>query len=70
MKPQKSRDVKKHLGTIGWVFLDDAPGSHEIWGTPDESVKFSFPFGHKEVSAGVLQKFSKKPGANVPKGWK
>ncbi|QNE45457.1 type II toxin-antitoxin system HicA family toxin (plasmid) [Frigoribacterium sp. NBH87] len=69
MKPQKTRDVVKFLRSIGWVYLRDAPGSHEIWGLPDESVKLSIPTGHKEVSPAILSKLEKR-GVTVPKGWK
>ncbi|AJW80630.1 type II toxin-antitoxin system HicA family toxin [Clavibacter michiganensis] len=69
MKPQKSRDVRKFLESIGWVFIRPAKGSHQIWGTPDESVKLSVPFGHKEVQAGILTQLQNL-GVQVPKEWK
>lgn len=68
MKPQDSRKVKKAIKVQGWVFLRDAPGSHEIWGLEDESVKHSIPFGHREVSAGVLSDLAKK--VELPKEWR
>ncbi len=69
MKPQNSRKVRKHLKAAGWVLIRDAQGSHEIWGLPDESVKQSIPFGHAEISAGVLQQLERK-GLKLPKEWR
>ncbi|WP_206445866.1 type II toxin-antitoxin system HicA family toxin [Agrococcus sp. KRD186] len=66
MKPQKTKDVTKHLKSLGWVFLRDAKGSHEVWGLPDESVKHLLPTGHKEISAGVLNQLKDK-GVPIPK---
>ncbi|MGM7671438.1 type II toxin-antitoxin system HicA family toxin [Microbacterium sp. A93] len=68
MKAQKTRDVLKYLRSIGWVFLRDGQGSHEIWGLPDESVKAAIPVGHREVSAGVLRQI-KNAGVNLPRDW-
>lgn len=68
MKPQKPRDVLKHLKGQGWVFLRDGQGSHEIWGLPDESQKASIPVGHREVSAGVLSQV-KRTGVTLPREW-
>lgn len=70
MKEQKSRDVIKYLRSIGWVFLRDAPGSHEIWGLPDGSVKASIPAGHRTISPGVLNKISRRQGIQWPREWK
>ncbi|MFT4187430.1 MAG: type II toxin-antitoxin system HicA family toxin [Aeromicrobium sp.] len=69
MKPQKTKDVISHLKSIGWVFLRDGQGSHEIWGMPDESVKASIPAGHKQVSAGVLNQL-KRAGVPIPRQWR
>ncbi len=69
MKAQKTRDVLKHLKSIGWVYLRDGQGSHELWGLPDESQKASIPAGHKETSAGVLRQIE-KAGAALPQAWK
>ncbi|MEZ3162193.1 type II toxin-antitoxin system HicA family toxin [Microbacterium sp. BWT-B31] len=69
MKAQKTRDVIKHLKSIGWVYLRDGQGSHEIWGLPDESKKATVPAGHREVSAGVLRQIE-KAGAELPREWK
>ncbi|MFD2338744.1 type II toxin-antitoxin system HicA family toxin (plasmid) [Clavibacter tessellarius] len=69
MKPQKSKDVRRFLESIGWVCLRNAKGSHEIWGEPDGSVKLSVPFGHKEVQAGILTQLQNL-GIEVPKEWK
>ncbi len=68
MKAQKTRDVIKYLKSLGWVFLRDGQGSHEIWGLPDESVKASIPVGHREVSAGVLRQI-KNAGVHLPREW-
>lgn len=68
MKAQKSRDVRKAIAARGWVFLRNAPGSHEIWGLPNGSVKHSIPFGHREISAGVLDDLGKK--VELPKEWR
>ncbi|SFS10718.1 HicA toxin of toxin-antitoxin [Agrococcus baldri] len=68
MKPQKTKDVTKHLRSLGWVLLRDAKGSHEIWGLPDESVKHPIPAGHKEVSGGVLSQLKRK-GVPIPRAW-
>lgn len=68
MKAQKTRDVLKHLKSLGWVFLRDGQGSHEIWGLPDESVKATIPTGHREVSPGVLRQI-KNAGAELPREW-
>ena len=70
MKAQKTRDVLKYLKGLGWVFLRDAPGSHEIWGLPDGSVKASIPTGHREVSPGVLGKIAKNQGVTWPREWR
>jgi predicted RNA binding protein YcfA (HicA-like mRNA interferase family) len=69
VKPQKTRDVIKHLRSLGWVYLRDAQGSHELWGLPDGSVKASIPAGHREVSAGVLKQI-KDAGADLPESWR
>ncbi|CAQ03186.1 type II toxin-antitoxin system HicA family toxin [Clavibacter sepedonicus] len=69
MKPQKSRDVKKHLRAAGWVYIRDAKGSHEVWGTSDGSVTLPVPFGHKEITPGVLAQLEAK-GVAMPEGWK
>jgi predicted RNA binding protein YcfA (HicA-like mRNA interferase family) len=69
MKPQKTRDVIKHLRSLGWVYLRDGQGSHEIWGLPDESVKVTIPAGHREVSAWVLKQI-KDAGADLPASWR
>ncbi|WP_206447611.1 type II toxin-antitoxin system HicA family toxin [Agrococcus sp. KRD186] len=69
MKPQKTRDVLRHLRAIGWVRLRDGRGSHEIWGRPDGSVKFAVPVGHREVSAGVLSQLT-ATGIEVPREWR
>ena len=69
MKAQRTRDVLKHLKSIGWVYLRDGQGSHELWGLPDESQKASIPGGHKEVSAGVLRQIE-RAGATLPQAWK
>lgn len=69
MKAQKTRDVLKHLKSIGWVFLRDGQGSHELWGLPDESQKASVPTGHRQVSVGVLRQIE-KAGATLPQAWK
>lgn len=68
MKAQKSKDVLKHLKSLGWVRLRDGQGSHEIWGLPDESVKAAIPIGHREVSPGVLRQL-KKAGVELPREW-
>ena len=68
MKAQKTKDVMKHLKSLGWVYLRDGQGSHEIWGLPDESIKVSIPAGHREVSAGVLQQL-KRAGVPLPREW-
>jgi predicted RNA binding protein YcfA (HicA-like mRNA interferase family) len=68
MKAQKTRDVLKHLKSLGWVFLRDGQGSHEIWGLPDESVKATIPAGHREVSPGVLRQI-KNAGVKLPREW-
>lgn len=68
MKPQKTRDVMKHLRNAGWVFLRDGQGSHEVWGLPDGSAKIVIPAGHKEVSAGVLQQL-RRAGVSLPELW-
>ena len=69
MKAQRTRDVIKHLRSIGWVYLRDGQGSHEIWGLPDGSIKATVPTGHTEVSAGVLRQIE-KAGAVLPREWK
>ncbi len=69
MKPQRTRDVLDYLRSIGWVFLRDGQGSHELWGLPDESVKASIPAGHREVSAGVLRQIE-KAGVKLPREWR
>lgn len=69
MKAQKTRDVLKYLTSIGWVFLRDGQGSHQIWGLPDGSQKASIPTGHRETSAGVLRQIAKQ-GVELPKEWK
>jgi len=68
VKPQRTRDVLKYLKGLGWVFLRDGQGSHQIWGLPDESVKASIPAGHREVSAGVLRQI-KNAGVDLPQEW-
>ncbi len=70
MKAQKTRDVLKYLKGLGWVYLRDAAGSHEIWGLPDESVKATLPTGHREVSAGVLNQITKYQGVQWPREWR
>lgn len=69
MKPQKTKDLLKHLRGLGWVFLRDGQGSHEIWGLPDGSQKASIPTGHRETSAGVLRQIEKQ-GVELPRQWK
>lgn len=69
MKAQKTRDVMKYLKGLGWVYLRDGQGSHEIWGLPDESIKASLPVGHGEISAGVLRQIE-KAGLKIPRQWK
>lgn len=69
MKAQKTRDVLKYLKSLGWVYLRDAKGSHEIWGLPDESVKAPIPTGHREVSPGVLNQITKFQGVEWPREW-
>ena len=68
MKPQKTRQVIKYLASLGWVFLRDGQGSHEIWGLPDGSVKASIPVGHHEVSVGVLNQI-RRAGVELPREW-
>lgn len=68
MKAQKTKDVIKYLKSLGWVFLRDGQGSHEIWGLPDGSVKASIPAGHREVSVGVLRQI-KNAGVEFPREW-
>lgn len=70
MKAQKTRDVLKYLKGLGWVYLRDGQGSHEIWGLPDESVKASIPAGHREVSPGVLNQITKYQGVKWPREWR
>ncbi|MGO2555014.1 MAG: type II toxin-antitoxin system HicA family toxin [Brevibacterium aurantiacum] len=70
MKPQKSKDVKKFIKSQGWTFIRQGRGSHEIWGNPETGVKAPIPFGHKEISAGVLEEIEKLLPTNVPKEWK
>ncbi|NQX11792.1 type II toxin-antitoxin system HicA family toxin [Microbacteriaceae bacterium VKM Ac-2855] len=67
-KPQKYRDVIKHLKSQGWVFIRQSKGSHELWGLPDESVKEIVPH-HSEVSAGVIGQLIKKL-PHVPQQWR
>ncbi|MDR1151259.1 MAG: type II toxin-antitoxin system HicA family toxin [Bifidobacteriaceae bacterium] len=69
MKPQRTRDVLDYLKSIGWVFLRDGQGSHELWGLPDGSMKASIPAGHREVSPGVLRQIE-KAGARLPREWR
>lgn len=68
MKPQKSRDVKKLMTAQGWRFLRQGRGSHEVWTSADESQKVTVPFGHTEISAGVLTQLQ-KAGLTVPDKW-
>ena len=70
MKAQKTRDVLKYLKGLGWVYLRDGKGSHELWGLPDESVKASIPAGHREVSAGVLAQIERNAGVEWPREWR
>ena len=70
MKAQKTRDVLKYLKGLGWVYLRDGQGSHEIWGLPDESEKASIPVGHREVSPGVLRQIERNPGVQWPREWR
>ena len=69
MKPQKTKDVLKYLRGLGWVYLRDGQGSHEIWGLPDGSVKATIPAGHREVSPGVLAQL-KGAGVPIPREWR
>jgi predicted RNA binding protein YcfA (HicA-like mRNA interferase family) len=69
MKAQKTRDVLKHLRSVGWVFLRDGQGSHEIWGHPDGSGRAAIPAGHREVSAGVLRQIE-RAGVEIPREWR
>ncbi|GEK87432.1 MULTISPECIES: type II toxin-antitoxin system HicA family toxin [Actinomycetes] len=69
MKAQKTRDVLKYLKGLGWVYLRDGQGSHELWGMPDESVKASIPTGHREVSPGVLRQIQ-NAGVELPREWR
>ncbi|CAD5144117.1 protein of unknown function (plasmid) [Microbacterium sp. Nx66] len=69
MKAQKTRDVLKYLKGLGWVYLRDGQGSHELWGMPDESVKASIPTGHREVSPGVLRQIQ-NVGVELPREWR
>lgn len=69
MRAQKTRVVLQHLRSIGWVYLRDGRGSHELWGLPDGSQKAVVPAGHREVSAGVLRMLE-KAGATLPDSWK
>ncbi|WIY82836.1 type II toxin-antitoxin system HicA family toxin [Propionimicrobium sp. PCR01-08-3] len=68
MKPQKYRDVTAVLTGQGWVWLRNAAGSHEIWGSPDGKTKLVVPH-HREVTAGVLRKIAAKLD-EVPDSWK
>ena len=68
-RAQKTRDVLNHLRSIGWVYLRDGQGSHELWGLPDGSKKAVVPAGHREVSVGVLRQIQ-KAGAELPDSWK
>jgi predicted RNA binding protein YcfA (HicA-like mRNA interferase family) len=69
MKAQKTRVVLKHLRSIGWEYLRDGQGSHEIWGLPDGSQRATIPAGHREVSPGVLRQIE-KAGVDLPPEWK
>lgn len=69
MKPQRTRDVLDYLRSLGWVFLRDGQGSHEIWGLSDGSQKAAIPAGHREVSAGVLRQIE-KAGVKLPREWR
>lgn len=69
VKAQRTRDVITYLKSIGWVFLRDGQGSHELWGLPDESIKAAIPVGHREVSPGVLRQLQ-KAGVELPRNWR
>lgn len=69
MKPQKTKDVVKHLRRQGWVRLRNGQGSHEIWGLPDGSVKAAIPVGHREVSPGLLKQI-RDAGLELPNEWR
>ncbi|WP_166981688.1 type II toxin-antitoxin system HicA family toxin [Paramicrobacterium fandaimingii] len=55
----------KHLKGLGWIYVRNDKGSHEIWGLPDESVKATIPVGHRQVSAGVLRQLEKRATARA-----
>jgi len=67
-KPQKYRDVIKHIKSQGRVLLRQGKGSHELWGLPDESVKESIP-NHGEVTAGIVGQLMKKL-PTTPQSWR
>lgn len=69
MKPQKTKDVLKYLRGLGWVYLRNGQGSHEIWGLPDGSARAAIPAGHREVSPGVLGQL-KDAGVPIPREWR
>jgi len=69
MKPQKTKDVMKFLRGLGWVYLRNGKGSHEIWGLPDGSQRASIPAGHKEVTPGVLNQIE-DAGVKLPREWR
>lgn len=67
-RPQKYRDVKKFLGTKGWVFKRQK-GSHEMWGPEDSNMTFPIVQHKGEVSPGVIRQLSEL-FEDAPKDWK
>ncbi len=61
----KYRDIVKRLKKLGFEFLRQAAGSHEIWYNPQTNRYTTIPNHPGDVPQGTLTAILKQAGVNI-----
>ena len=61
----KYKDVARKLRKLGFEFIRQAAGSHEIWRHPDSRRKVTISFHARDIPEGTLRKILREGQIDV-----
>jgi predicted RNA binding protein YcfA (HicA-like mRNA interferase family) len=61
----KYNDVARKLRKLGFEFVRQGAGSHEIWRHPETNRKITIAFHAREMPEGTLRKILRQAGIDV-----